>query len=59
MSNLIQKGEYNMSNQDKMLDKGIKIDVSKSTPVATVELFGHVILVEGYALTQVLPVAMP
>ena len=41
-----------MSNQDKMLDKGIKIDVSKSTPVATVELFGHVILVEGYAFTS-------
>ena len=30
---------------------GINIDVSKLTSLPTVELFGHVTLVEGYALT--------
>ena len=32
--------------------RGINIDISKSAPVVTVELFGHVTLVEGYALTN-------
>jgi len=41
-----------MSNKEKLPDQGIKIDVSKFAPVLTVELFGHVILVEGYALTN-------
>jgi hypothetical protein len=31
-------------------DRGIALDVSKLSPLATVELFGHVTLVEGYAL---------
>ena len=30
--------------------RGIKVDISKLVPVATVELFGHITLVEGYAL---------
>lgn len=34
------------------LERGIKIDVSKLPAVKTVELFGHVTLVEGYALTS-------
>ena len=33
-------------------ERGVKIDTSKLTPVVTVELFGHVTLVEGYALTN-------
>src|SRR5512144_2467804 len=33
------------------LTRGVVLDVSK-LPVATVELFGHVTLVEGYALTN-------
>ncbi|MEZ4513600.1 MAG: hypothetical protein R3C62_17170 [Chloroflexota bacterium] len=32
------------------LERGIRIDVSALTFPQTVELFGHVILVEGYAL---------
>jgi hypothetical protein len=32
------------------IEKGIKIDVAKLVPVQTVQLFGHVILVEGYNL---------
>lgn len=31
---------------------GIQIDLSKVTAAKTVELFGHVTLVEGYALTS-------
>ena len=34
------------------LDRGIKINVSKLPALRTVELFGHVTLVEGYALTS-------
>ena len=42
-----------MAKQDKAaLDRGIKVDVSKLPAVKTVELFGHVTLVEGYALTS-------
>src|ERR1044072_7859015 len=42
-----------MAKQEKAaLDRGIKIDTSKLLPVKTVELFGHVTLVEGYALTS-------
>ena len=33
------------------LERGVLLDVSK-LPVTTVELFGHVTLVEGYALTN-------
>ncbi len=33
---------------------GIEIDISKASPTITVELFGHVTLVEGYALTNFL-----
>jgi hypothetical protein len=33
-------------------ERGINIDISKLAPVVTVELFGHVTLVEGYALTN-------
>jgi len=32
------------------LEKGIEIDVAKLPALRTVELFGHVTLVEGYAL---------
>ncbi len=32
--------------------KAIRVDVSKLVPVKTVELFGHVTLVEGYALSN-------
>lgn len=32
--------------------RGIEIDISKLKPIAAVELFGHVTLVEGYALTN-------
>lgn len=32
------------------MERGIKIDVAKLVPVPTVELFGHVRLVEGYDL---------
>lgn len=42
-----------MAKQDEpMKTRGIDIDVSKLIPVKTVELFGHVTLVEGYALTS-------
>jgi hypothetical protein len=34
----------------KMIESGIKVDLSKLTVAPTVELFGHVTLVEGYAL---------
>jgi hypothetical protein len=39
-----------MEKQAAMLDRGIKVDVSTLAPAVTVELFGHVTLVEGYAL---------
>lgn len=32
--------------------KGLEVDLSKLTVAPTVELFGHVTLVEGYALTS-------
>ncbi|MBZ5524105.1 MAG: hypothetical protein LAP21_17860 [Acidobacteriia bacterium] len=32
--------------------RGIEVDVSKLRPILNVELFGHVTLVEGYALTN-------
>jgi hypothetical protein len=35
-----------------LVDRGITIDVSKLSSAVTVELFGHVTLVEGYALTN-------
>ena len=35
-----------------LVDRGITVDVSKLAPAVTVELFGHVTLVEGYALTN-------
>jgi hypothetical protein len=42
-----------MSTQGKASpERGIQIDVAKLTPAATVELFGHVLLVEGYALSS-------
>ncbi|MCA9966575.1 MAG: hypothetical protein KC423_20140 [Anaerolineales bacterium] len=34
-----------------ILERGIQFDVSQLTPPQTVTLFGHVILIEGYALT--------
>ena len=33
-------------------ERGINVDISKVPSVVTVELFGHVTLVEGYALTN-------
>ncbi len=33
-------------------ERGINVDISKLPSVVTVELFGHVTLVEGYALTN-------
>lgn len=39
-----------ISDRSKM-ESGIKIDASKLVLPQTVELFGHVTLVEGYALT--------
>ena len=47
------KEEFEMPKQDKaVLDRGIKIDVSRLRAVKTVELFGHVTLVEGYDFTS-------
>jgi hypothetical protein len=37
-------------NKQTPRDRGIAADISKTAPAATVELFGHVTLVEGYAL---------
>jgi len=34
----------------KKMERGIKIEVASFVPVSTVELFGHVTLVEGYDL---------
>ena len=34
----------------KITERGIKVDLSKLTVASNVELFGHVTLVEGYAL---------
>jgi hypothetical protein len=45
------KGEQQMNTQT-LKDRGITVDVSKMAPAVTVELFGHVTLVEGYALTN-------
>ena len=39
-----------MDKPVEKLNRGIKIDVSRFTPAVIVELFGHVTLVEGYAL---------
>jgi hypothetical protein len=42
-----------MAKQDKSTQsRGISVNVAKLSPVKTVELFGHVTLVEGYALTN-------
>jgi len=41
--------------EDKTFEKmetGIKVDLSKLVPLQTVELFGHVTLVEGYDLAS-------
>lgn len=47
------KEEFDMATKNKAaVDRGIKIDLSKLRAVKTVELFGHVTLVEGYALTS-------
>jgi hypothetical protein len=46
------KEEFEMARDKTALDRGIKINVSKLPAVKTVELFGHVTLVEGYALTS-------
>jgi hypothetical protein len=45
----IRKGESRMTEKVELVS-GIKIDVAEFTPAKTVELFGHVTLVEGYAL---------
>jgi hypothetical protein len=40
-----------MKNQvEPTMVSGIEIDISRLAPATTVELFGHVTLVEGYAL---------
>lgn len=39
-----------MSKKIVQLEKGFKIDVTKLIPAQTVELFGHVILVQGYSV---------
>jgi hypothetical protein len=39
-------------DKDKDIARGIKIDPSVLLPMPTVELFGHVTLVEGYALSS-------
>ncbi len=39
-----------MSKKAALLEKGIKIDLSKLVPAPTVELFGHVTLVQGYSV---------
>jgi hypothetical protein len=42
-----------MAKQAKVaVERGIKIDLAKLRPIKTVELFGHVTLVEGYGLTS-------
>lgn len=42
-----------MANKDTVTKAtGIDIDISKLAPAPTEELFGHVTLVEGYALTS-------
>ena len=38
------------TSMEKPLERGIKIDVSALAVAQTVELFGHVVLVESYAL---------
>lgn len=38
--------------KDVTADRGHDLDVSKISPLPIVELFGHVTLVEGYALTN-------
>jgi hypothetical protein len=40
-----------MSSQIQIPHGGINLDVSALTPTTTIELFGHVTLVEGYALS--------
>lgn len=37
---------------ENVIERGVNIDTSKLTPAVTVELFGHVVLVEGYALVS-------
>jgi|SRR5918912_2234394 hypothetical protein len=41
-----------MAKQEAPASSGIKVDISKLSPITMVELFGHVTLVEGYALTS-------
>lgn len=40
-----------MTSAAKPLERGIKVDAAALVAAPTVELFGHVILVEGYALS--------
>jgi hypothetical protein len=47
-----EPGKLTMSSQLHIPDSGIKIDVSVLPAATTVELFGHVTLVEGYALAS-------
>jgi len=49
---MVQKKGYPVPDikPKKLMEKGIEIDVSKLVLGTTVELFGHVTLVEGYAL---------
>jgi hypothetical protein len=50
------KGEFRMTKTNEEIEaargSGISVDISKLAPATTVELFGHVTLVEGYALTN-------
>jgi hypothetical protein len=39
-----------MKNENVKLERGIKVDVTNLVKLQTVELFGHVTLVEGYNL---------
>jgi hypothetical protein len=41
-----------MASDLKVLDRGIKLKLTIAPPNPTVELFGHVTLVEGYALSS-------
>jgi hypothetical protein len=47
------KGGFQMAKKGEgAKGRGIEIDISKFSTAKTVELFGHVTLVEGYALTN-------
>jgi hypothetical protein len=45
-------GGESLSKKIEKVEKGFKIDVTKVVSPPTVELFGHVILVEGYSVTD-------